>query len=94
MDRNSDMYLRHFRDMVLEGICCGLDHPVEWLVSYSRAIARPYTEHNEIDEFVDEASKELYAMVHCAPDSMVTDENVRKWMRDFYKNSDQTIKRA
>lgn len=85
MDRNSDMYLRHFRDMVLEGICCGLDHPVEWLVSYSRAIARPYTEHNEIDEFVDEASKELYMMYHCAPESDATPENVTKWMNAHYE---------
>ena len=77
-----DKYYEHFHMMVTMGICCGLDHPVEWLVNYDRAIAAPYHAIPEIRRFVEIAAIDLYEWVHMEPPEDW--EQVSKWISSYY----------
>jgi hypothetical protein len=64
MVRGDAVYNKHFRYMVRDGLACGLDHPIEWLVSYSRCIAIPYDEYAEVTEFCDIVAYELFELMN------------------------------
>lgn len=80
-----ELYNTHFRFMVTEGLICGLMHPVEWLVSYSRGMGLPYDRLPEIDEFVSLASKELYGDIHMIPKESIKPKDIQGWIDRYYK---------
>jgi hypothetical protein len=78
-------YNEHFRQMVLEAVSAGLEHPVEWFTSYDRGIAVSHESLTEISEFCDLAAKELYACSYCIKQKDVTMINVNHWVDKHYK---------
>ena len=65
MVRGDAVYNKHFRYMVRDGLICGLDHPIEWLINYSRCIAIPYSEYAEVTEFCADVAQELFELEYC-----------------------------
>ena len=82
MGRGDVKYNMHFRYMVRDGLACGLDHPIEWLVSYSRCIAIPYSEYAEVTEFCDVVAHELFELENnkCAKDQ----NEIQAWIDKHY----------
>lgn len=80
MDKN--LYNQHFHDMIIEGVCCGSLHPVEWLVGYSRGIGQDNNKLSEINEFIDQASKELFEFDQCR--KPIDDTEIQSWIDKYY----------
>jgi hypothetical protein len=85
-------YNAHFREMVLEGVVCGLQTPQEWILSYSRCIGKPYSEISNINVFCDQVSKEFCFLDSCGSINKIEDvitEDMDKW---FKKDLNRMIK--
>ena len=78
MKKHDPEYYEHFHSMVVEGICCGLETPQEWIRSYSRCMGKPYDEYPAVSEFIYIASEELFDIAHMRPP--VDQEEVIKWI--------------
>jgi hypothetical protein len=77
-------YNKHFHQMVAQGIICGLDHPIEWLIDYGRCTSIPYTDIPIVDEFTKLAGFDLYELVNC---SKAKDEaEIQAWIDIHYSN--------
>lgn len=81
-----DTFNKHFFNMVTEGVACGLNHPVEWLMSYSRGIGAPYGELPVIDEFIRLAANELYKCTFPGQ-SDPTPDDIHRWMNEYYRKT-------
>ena len=75
---HDEAYRKHFYWMVMQGICCGLETPAEWICSYDRCIGESYEKYAEIDEFINLVSKDLYECLTCGAES--TKEQVNEWL--------------
>jgi hypothetical protein len=85
-------YDAHFREMVLEGVVCGLQTPQEWVLSYSRCIGKSYTESDNIQLFCDQVSKEFCLLDSCGSINKIEDvttEDIDRW---FKKDLNKMIK--
>lgn len=80
-------YNNHFRHMVLAGVCCGLQHPIEWVTNYDRGIGEAHEMLPEISRFCTLVLMELYSTEYCIEVDEVTIEMVNKWVDDYYKNN-------
>ena len=86
MALDKEKYNEHFHAMVIEAICCGLQHPIEWVESYSRAIAKPYDELDEIEEFCWQARREVFEMMN--PREPKDDKEVTDWFNAYYAKNE------
>ena len=85
MEINDTIYNKHFRLMILQALCCGLNHPVEWIENYDRVIGEKDENINEIEEFCDLTIKELYASMFCINIEKVTMQMCNNWINTYYK---------
>jgi len=81
-----EKYNKHFRLMVIEGLVCGLVHPIEWMVSYSRCLGIAYSDYSEVNEFTHLVAQELFEVEHMrkAKDS----EEIQRWVDNYYKKGE------
>lgn len=63
MIKGDEKYNKHFYQMVTDGLCCGLDHPVEWMIDYGRSLAMPYDQIPEMNEFLGIVKFDLYEIM-------------------------------
>ena len=75
-------YNNHFRHLVLGGICCGLQSPLECLIQYRRCIGEKYEDMDEIEEFCVLASFDLYSAERCIDKDDITNEMLDKWFNN------------
>lgn len=83
-------YKQHFYSMVMSAIVCGLRHPVEWVANYERAIGQRYTDIPEIQEFCDQALRELFSCVHLRPAE--NKEEIELWFNAHYNQEKKSKK--
>lgn len=84
MKIGDELYNKHFRQMVLDGILCGLYHPIEMVENYGRGIGQDYSKIQEIDQFCYFAIKEFYATIYLLEVKDVTIEMCNEWTKEFY----------
>lgn len=92
MEIGDDLYNKHFRCMVQEGLICGLSHPVEWIVNYSRCIGQPYSIMPEIDVFIDLVSKDMFECIYCR--AAKDNNEVSEWIRKYYEKEAIVIEKT
>jgi len=80
MKKHDSEYFAHFHSMVIEGLCCGLETPQEWIRSYSRCLGKPYSEYPIVNEFIIIAAEELFDIAHMR--KAESWEEVAKWIED------------
>lgn len=82
MKVGDERYNKHFHNMIMGSLVCGLGHPVEWLTDYGRMICMPYDQIPEMDEFVSLAWYELFEAVHCR--RAENENDIQKWINEYY----------
>ena len=79
--------LKVFKDIVLSGLCCGLEHPIEWCVNLGRDMSIPYDKISERDQLIYECLREFFEAEHLRKPA--NDEEVREWVERFYKRDEK-----
>ena len=77
-------YCKRFYWMVMEGLCCGLEHPCEWLTNTDRCIGdqNPVSIQDTTD-FVDLAAVDIYETIHCCGEK-ATLKQANEWIHNYY----------
>lgn len=76
------IYNKHFRYMILEGIACGLNHPIEYIINYSRGIGLYYKDMPEMNEFISLVWKEVYSLFFGKEPK---ENEIQDWINKYYE---------
>ena len=82
MIKNDIAYNKHFYNMVTDGLCCGLNHPIEWMINYGRCLMVPYDQIPERNEFLGIVKFDLYEIIN----HIKTDDPkvIQEWVNVHY----------